>query len=434
MRIVFATFSEKTHFIGMTPLAWALRAAGHEVCVASQPELAPTVAATGLPFVSVGSDHLLPQVIAWVRRMAEDTRPDFDMMRVTEPERPSLEVLGSGYRDVLIPLWWKVVSDPMLEDLVSFCRSWRPDLVIWEPITFSAAIAAEACGAAHARFLWSLDLFAAMREQYLQRAAERPEATPDDPMRAWLEDRAARHGVEFSETLIRGQFTLDHLPASLGVPAETGTPRLPLRYVPYNGRAVVPDWLRTPPERPRVALSLGTTATQRLGGYTVDVTALLEGLSDLDVEVVATLPVHEQAKLGTVPGNVRLVDYVPLHALAPTCDAMITHGGSGTVMSGLVYGVPQVTVAHHMYDEPLVASLLAAQGAGVAVDPAGPVPEDVRAGTALLLEEGRYAESARRLREEIAAMPSPADVAGRLAACAGEGADAGPQVVLTSGT
>ena len=41
MRILFASIAEKTHFLGMVPLAWALQTAGHEVRVASQPEMVP---------------------------------------------------------------------------------------------------------------------------------------------------------------------------------------------------------------------------------------------------------------------------------------------------------------------------------------------------------------------------------------------------------
>ena len=37
MRVLFATYPERTHFLAMVPLAWALRTAGHEVRVASQP-------------------------------------------------------------------------------------------------------------------------------------------------------------------------------------------------------------------------------------------------------------------------------------------------------------------------------------------------------------------------------------------------------------
>ncbi len=36
MRVLFTTYAEKTHFLAMAPLAWALRTAGHEVVVASQ--------------------------------------------------------------------------------------------------------------------------------------------------------------------------------------------------------------------------------------------------------------------------------------------------------------------------------------------------------------------------------------------------------------
>ena len=45
MRVLVTTAAEKPHFLGLVPLAWALRSAGHEVVVASQPELAGAVSA-----------------------------------------------------------------------------------------------------------------------------------------------------------------------------------------------------------------------------------------------------------------------------------------------------------------------------------------------------------------------------------------------------
>jgi len=36
-----------------------------------------------------------------------------------------------------------------------------------------------------------------------------------------------------------------------------------------------------------------------------------------------------------VPGNVRLVEFVPLNALLPTCSAVIHHGGPQTVAAAL---------------------------------------------------------------------------------------------------
>ena len=411
MRILFATFSDRTHFLGLVPLAWALRAAGHEVLVASQPELGPVVRASGLSFAQVGKDHMLAQMIALGSRTTGGGGSGFDMLEVAAEPRPDLETLHSAYRDSYIPWWWRLINDPMTGDLVDLGRAWRPDLVVWEPITYSGAIAAEACGARHVRHLWSLDLFAALRRLFLERMDERSGEEWDDPLRSWLENRASRHGVDYSEDLVTGHATIDYLPPSLHVPLNVRTSRLPMRYVPYNGRAVVPDWLRTPPSRPRVALSLGTTATHRMGGYTVDVSTVLEGLSELDVEVVATLPAAEQERLGTVPSNARLVEYVPLHALAPTCDAMITHGGTGTVLSGLVHGVPQVISPRPTYDEALVARTVAGQGAALVLDPKDVTGESMAESVRTLLEDPRHTLAARSLREEVRAMPSPVELA-----------------------
>lgn len=49
MRVLFATWAASAHLYNLVPLAWAFVAAGHEVRIASQPALASTLAATGLP-------------------------------------------------------------------------------------------------------------------------------------------------------------------------------------------------------------------------------------------------------------------------------------------------------------------------------------------------------------------------------------------------
>jgi glycosyltransferase (activator-dependent family) len=407
MRVLFATQAERTHFLGLVPLAWALRAAGHEVRVASQPHLESVAAGAGLPFAAVGRDHHFARIS---RDGRADRHLDFDMAEDRD-EVLTWDHLLQGYRGV-VTWWWRTVNDPMFDDLVALCREWRPDLVVWEPSTYAAPVAAQACGAAHVRHLWSVDLFSRVRRTFLARMGERPASEREDPLAAWLGARAARYGVDFSETLVHGQATIEQVPSPLRVDTPPHLEYLPVRYVPYNGRAVVPDWLRTPPARPRIGLSLGTTAALRLGGYTVDVATLLEGLADLDVEVVATLPATEQRKLGAVPGNARLVEYVPLHALAPTCAAMVTHGGPGTVLTGLAHGVPQLLSPNaRMFDIPVLAGLVEEAGAGRVVDPdrldAATVAEGVRA----LLEDPRHTRAAHALRARMEAMPTPADLA-----------------------
>ncbi|WP_017587952.1 activator-dependent family glycosyltransferase [Nocardiopsis ganjiahuensis] len=415
MRVLIATQAERTHFLGLVPVAWALRAAGHEVLVASQPALGGVVADAGLPFAPVGRDHALRRVMRRYHAMGGDD--EFDMAEDRE-EVLTWEYLLGGYR-LTVPWWWRMVNDPMFDDLVALGRSWRPDLVVWEPSTYAAPVAAQACGAAHVRYLWGADVFARTRWRFLRRWAEQPESDREDPLADWLAGRAARHGVEFSETLVQGQATIEQVPACLRVPSPPGVDYLPMRYVPYNGRAVVPDWLRTPPQRPRVGLSLGTSTTDWYGGHEISLDEVLGGLSELDVEVVATLPAHEQAKLGTVPGNVRLVDYVPLHALAPTCDAMVTHGGPGTVLTGLAHGVPQLLVPHaRMFDTVLLSGLVEAQGAGTVLPPEQVDPDTVGAAVRTLVNEPGPAHAARGLGREIADLPTPAQLADTLTALA----------------
>jgi len=154
---------------------------------------------------------------------------------------------------------------------------------------------------------------------------------------------------------------------------------------------------------------LGTSAVERLGGYAVGVEEVLEGVAGVDAEVVAALPGYS----GRVPSNVRVVPFVPLHALVPGCAVLVNHGGPGTLLTGLSHGVPQVLLPHeHMFDAPLLADRFASLGAGVAVTADRVSGAVVRAGVERVLAEGSFARSARRLRGEMAAMPSP----GRFAA------------------
>jgi UDP:flavonoid glycosyltransferase YjiC (YdhE family) len=182
-----------------------------------------------------------------------------------------------------------------------------------------------------------------------------------------------------------------------------------MRYMPYGGPAVVPKWLQAAPKRPRVAFTLGLSATEIFDGYNVPLSEVLDSLSDVDVEVVATVPESEQRKLSSVPDNARLVSYVPLHALAPSCVAAVHHGGLGTLATFARHAVPQLTLPFH-FDEPIFADGLAKQDAGLKIDAASATGADIRAGVLRLLSEPAFAAGAAGLRDEIDALPTPAQL------------------------
>ncbi|MEU3170414.1 nucleotide disphospho-sugar-binding domain-containing protein, partial [Streptosporangium sp. NPDC006930] len=121
------------------------------------------------------------------------------------------------------------------------------------------------------------------------------------------------------------------------------------------------------------------------------------------------LPEKQQAELHHVPANTRLVSFVPLHALAPTCSAVIDHGGPGTVFTMASHGVPQL-VLPKLFDEPVLGDHLAGLGAGLVVRGGEATGARVREDLLRLLGDPSYTHAAARLREEMHTMPTPNDL------------------------
>jgi glycosyltransferase (activator-dependent family) len=412
MRVLFTTYSEKTLFLPMVTLAWALRTAGHEVRVATQPALVDAVTKAGLTAVPVGRNHVMWRLMEISPGETDVARggplPPFDVAEF--PERLSWEHLRDGYQEVVGVN--RVINNRMIPNMVSFCRSWQPDLVIWEPDTYAGAVAAKASGAAHARLLWSLDFFGITRGHFVRMRDEQAAGERErDALATWLGDQAGKYGAKFSEDMATGQFTIDQLPKSLRTEADLHY--VPMRYVPYNGTAVVPKWLWQQPERPRVCLTLGTTSTDRFGGYAVSVPDILDSLSDLDTEVVATLPDTERDKLERIPDNTKILSFVPLHALVPTCAAVIHHAGFGTLCTTALSAIPQLLMPDH-FDEPPLARKLAEQGAGLMLDAREATGQRVREHLLRLLEEPSFSKDAALLHEEMLAMPTPNELVPQL--------------------
>lgn len=413
MRILFVTYPEKPIFQPMVPLAWALRAAGHEVRVASQPFFTSHIVGAGLTAVPVGrqrSDNWRRLTEAFPERAAAERAGlpapyDAAVSRQAHATPAEWTRLQAGYRHVLDG-WHKQNNAPLVNDLVDFALAWRPHLIVWEATTYAGAIAAKASGAAHARMLWSVDVFGRTRDAFRELAALESSLDATDPLAEWLDAYGRKYGFQFSEDMVTGQLTLDHLPASLRLDAATDY--LPSRFVPFGGTSVVPSWLREPPSRPRVALTLGTTATEWFAGYTFSAREALEALCELDVDVVATTQ-HSSTQFARALKNLRLVDYVPLDQLAPTCDVVINHAGPSTLLTTALHGVPQLHLPWE-FDEPILARRAAEHGSALTLPPEQASGRSISELVRRLLDEAHFTDRAHALREEIRAMPPPAAV------------------------
>ncbi|MFY1614728.1 activator-dependent family glycosyltransferase [Micromonospora sp. WMMD736] len=407
MRVLFTSFAMETHFLSMVPLAWAMRTAGHEVRVASQPGLTRAITAAGLTAVPVGEDHSLLDVVAGVSDGADGSWNSVDL----DPARPEAHswTFLKAINDILPERFFaQANNDSMVDGIVEFARSWRPDLVVWEPFTVAGAIAARAVGAAHARLLWGADLLVDLRARFLSQRAERPSGAADDVLAGWLGGLLGRYDLTFDETIVRGQWTIDTLPASIRM--SLGEPTVPMRYVPYNGTAVVPDWLRVPPTRTRVCLTLGLTARGAGADYLLGpLDGLFDAVGDLDVEIVATLDAAQREQVSRLPDNVRVVDFVPMHALLPTCAAVAHHCGAGTWSTAAYHGVPQL-ISPMVFENSYRARRTAEVGAALVIPQSELTPQALRAGLLRVLTESRFAEGADRLRNESMSDPTPNDV------------------------
>jgi glycosyltransferase (activator-dependent family) len=407
MRVLVTVIAVKTHLYNVAPVALALRAAGHEVRVAAQPDLVDAITGAGLTAVPVGDELRMGRSGADGGPTAQTFRAHGGGMAEDPAALDWDDVLGSFTVACSIEYEF-FTNQSMVDDLVEFARGWQPDLVIWDALTFAGAIAARACGAAHARMLFGIDYISRMYDHFQGFLAALPEAQRDDPVSDWLAGRMARVGCAFtpelSRELMTGQVTIDPTPGWMQLPVTV--PRLPVRQVPFNGGSTIPDWVFDEPAKPRVCLSLGLSG-QLLGGDFVSVPELLDSLAELPIELVATLNTDQLAEVGDLPANVRTVDFVPLNELAPTCAAIIHHGGFGTLVNVMHHGIPSITIPAPWWDENDLGHHLHRRRAGLRLEPGEATTATLTAAVRDLITDPAFADNAAAVRQEIHATPTP---------------------------
>ncbi|MEU5265054.1 nucleotide disphospho-sugar-binding domain-containing protein [Amycolatopsis sp. NPDC021455] len=192
-----------------------------------------------------------------------------------------------------------------------------------------------------------------------------------------------------------GGVHLDICPSSLqDADFLTTAERIPLRPVPF----AEPGDFR----RPLVYLTLGTAF-----GTPEVLTTAIRGLAALGVPLVVATGRVRPEDLGPVPDHVTLRAWVPQAAVIPHADLVVHHGGSGTTLGALAAGVPQLVLPQGA-DQFANAEALVAAEAALRLLP-GELSADA------VTEQARKASScrdaARVIAAEIAAMPSPDEVA-----------------------
>ena len=209
---------------------------------------------------------------------------------------------------------------------------------------------------------------------------------------------------------------INPVPPTLRQVDETPVSTVPIRSVAYNETTSgVPAWLFGPRTRPRIYLTLGTVS---FGAVEVLSRAIAE-IAPLGVDVLVTVgPEGEPAALGDVPDTVHVERFVAQSAVLQLVDLIVHHGGTGTVMGALEAGLPQLLLPQGA-DQFFNAEILTTTGAAQALPNDAQQPGAISEAVRKLLGDSVERQTARRLRDEIAAMPSPAEVVPRLVELAG---------------
>ena len=347
------------HFNPIVPLARTIESMGHQVAIASSAKFVPVIKRAGFEAISAGPD--------WVEELADDVLPGF---------------LSSVSPDGHVKMFARIANEAV-DDLFDATVSWGADILMRTPMAYAGWPAAERAGIPHVVVGFMVPLPA----EILVNAA------PEE-----FSQLLATAGVESDPELQRlfGDLYLDLMPPAL-IPDGWPLPsdRQVLRPAVADGvQNASPPWLDAM-EGPIVLVTFGTIFNHSPELWSVALDAVSSNAS-----VIAAYGPNRRRPEGR--GNarsVRMEPYVPFDAVLPRCSAIVTHGGYGTVIAALSYGVPMCCIPISA-DHPVNAMAVELAGAGLActTHPYGATP--FRIADPLSLTADRVGEAVKRLVEE----------------------------------
>ena len=374
MRFLFTFTGGTGHFIPTVPFARALAARGHAVRYACQDAMVSVVSSAGWEAVASGGATLLDP---------DQRRPLIPLDRLAE-------------KNVVRTFFADSVARERAGRLSGVVEEFKPDMIVRDEVDFGAAVVAEACGLPHAAVIVIAaggflepalisEPLARLRSEY---------GLPDDGL-----------------AMLHRHLTVVPVPPSF---------RDPLDALPATASYVRPAVLDPdgPPARPAtpangtpvIYFTLGTIFHQESGDL---FHRTVSGLSSLDAEVVVTVGREiDPAELGPQPPNVRIERFVPAREILSRAELVVSHGGSGTVIGALAFGVPQLLLPMGA-DQPLNADRCSQLGVAAVLDALTTTDREIGRQARAILQDSSYHSNASRLRDEIHSLPAAAHAAER---------------------
>lgn len=374
----------------MLPIAQALQSAGHTVIFAVARAFCPTITARGFQALPAGLD--------WLESNPSQAFPEFDRM---SPEEQGNWLLTDVFADI--------AAHRMVPDLLEICGSWKPDLIVRNDFEFASCVVAERLSIPHATISVSFFL---------------PAATLEPMIGDQLAYLRSMHGLSpYPATqMLYPYLYLSYTPPSFQPREIQVMHMLRPASVPMPADIALPAWWDRLLDRPSVYASM--SSVYRGVSIFPDIIA---GLRDEPINLILTIGNNQDpGQFGPQPPNVYIERFIPQAALFPRCDLFITHNPLFTMMSALSYGLPLLMIP--IGGELRIGAMRAAElGLGRVIKLPGQSsdffdqwvpelsPQSVNAAARELLHKPRYLNNARRVRDEILALPGPEHAAELLA-------------------
>lgn len=366
VRVLFSSSPLIGHLLPMLPLAAAARRAGHQVIIATGPDLRDDIERRGFTAWSVGPS------------LAEIEQAG--LPRPPGPGATEKQILWSNAQRLFIN-----PSIARAAELIGLTATTPVDVVVQELYELGASYVRPTTGrrlvhGLGADFPGFVDL-AVLGHAEVARSLGRPDTSeeylaapyidPFPPMlhppdRPWRDVRALR-------------------PEAGDVPAG----------------ASLPEAFRRLPHPHTVYLTLGTVYTSAEGWR-----RLIQAVAEIPINIIATTGhAVDPAEFGPLPPNVAVQRFVPQALLLPMCSAVICHAGAGTVLGALAFGLPLLLLPMGA-DQFGNATAVAAVGAGLVLDPDAATAEAIRSALGDLLDADSFRRAARVVADSIAELPS----------------------------
>jgi len=375
VRVLLTPVPLPRHIFPMLPLARALRARGDDTAFAGPASLGAVLAAEDVQTITAGPE-MFPDMVKEVisRTGVEPGAGAIDVE--TEAETLAAARIDLAYEDVL-----------------EAAHEWQPDLIVGDAYDYLGPMVASALNVPFGTVTIGQDL-----------RPEQKAAARNKTIVRYLERGLAER---------RPVFVADICPPALQVDGwqqpEGWLPIRPEAHHAPDAPALVRS-SRGAGRRPRVLLTFGTCLSDPWL-----LNPLATEITKLDVDLSVTLgPIARAEDFEVDSEHVRFEPFRPPAELLGDVDAVVCHAGAGTTYAALSAGIPLVVMPQGA-DQFAVADRAFATGAALCLLPGETSPHHIRAALTLILTEPAARDNAATVADQIAAMPTAAEVAESIA-------------------